>query len=283
MQAMGCVRNAPALRVKAVVSGAVRKASTGATRTLSALAQNKGLFLHVRKIAESEGLGSARLSPRVSVAKLSTSADASRRTLVVGLGNHGLPITHRHSIGMVAVNRLADSLSASWQSARLFDYAQFDAPFAPEGLDGLVLVRPKTFMNLSGGAVAAAVSHFKTTLSRVLIVHDDLERDLSKTSFKAGGSANGHNGIRSICTTFKTQNFPRLRIGIGRPERMDTADYVLSSFDSAEASLVNVVVRRCGEEIVAWHRKLNDPPAPPKKPKSRESPRPNAATSRSEV
>ena len=157
--------------------------------------------------------------------------------LVVGLGNPGREYArNRHNVGWMVVEELARRHGGSWK-------AKFNGQLSEVRVDGhkLALLKPETYMNESGRSVGAAATFFKVEPDAVLIVHDEGDFDLGRLELKYGGGLAGHNGLRSIAQHLKTQDFLRLRIGVGRPERGDPrplADYVLSDFephDDAEA------------------------------------------------
>jgi PTH1 family peptidyl-tRNA hydrolase len=157
--------------------------------------------------------------------------------LVVGLGNPGREYArNRHNVGWMVVDELARRHGASWRS-------KFSGQLAEIRLDGhkVALLKPETYMNESGRSITAAASYFKVDPDAVLVVHDEGDLDLGRLQLRLGGGLGGHNGLRSIASHLKTQDFLRLRVGVGRPERGDPrplADYVLSDFqphDDAEA------------------------------------------------
>ena len=149
--------------------------------------------------------------------------------LVVGLGNPGREYArNRHNVGWMVVEELVRRHDASWR-------AKFNGRLAELRLDGhrVALLKPETYMNESGRAVAAAAKFFKVEPDAVLAVHDEGDFDLGRLQARKGGGLGGHNGLRSIAQHLGTQEFLRLRIGVGRPERGDPrslADYVLSDF-----------------------------------------------------
>jgi PTH1 family peptidyl-tRNA hydrolase len=156
--------------------------------------------------------------------------------LVVGLGNPGREYArNRHNAGWMVVEELARRHGGSWKS-------KFNGQLSEIRLDGhkLALLKPETYMNESGRSVGAAAKFFKVDPDAVLVVHDEGDFDLGRLELKYGGGLAGHNGLRSIAQHLKTQDFLRLRIGVGRPERGDPrplADYLLSDFqphDDAE-------------------------------------------------
>jgi peptidyl-tRNA hydrolase, PTH1 family len=149
--------------------------------------------------------------------------------LVVGLGNPGREYArNRHNVGWLVVDELARRHDGSWRS-------KFSGQLAEIRVDGhkLALLKPETFMNESGKSVGAAARFFKLEPDAVLVVHDEGDFDLGRLQLRLGGGSAGHNGLRSIAQHLKTQDFVRLRVGVGRPERGDPrplADYVLSDF-----------------------------------------------------
>lgn len=145
------------------------------------------------------------------------------------MGNPGREYArNRHNAGYLVVDELARRHGGSWRS-------KFNGQTAEIRIDGerVALLKPETYMNDSGIAVGAAAQFFKLEPDEVLIVHDEGDFDLGRLELKEGGGLAGHNGLRSIAQHLKTQDFHRLRIGVGRPERGDPrplADHVLSDF-----------------------------------------------------
>jgi peptidyl-tRNA hydrolase, PTH1 family len=157
--------------------------------------------------------------------------------LVVGLGNPGREhVRNRHNVGWMVVEELARRHGGSWKG-------KFSGQLAEVRLDGhkVALLKPETYMNLSGQSVAAAARFYKLEPDAILVVHDEGDFDLGRVQARKGGGLAGHNGLRSIAQHLKTPEFLRLRIGVGRPGRGDPrplADWVLSDFephDDAEA------------------------------------------------
>ena len=153
--------------------------------------------------------------------------------LVVGLGNPGREhARNRHNAGWMVVEELARRHGGTWKS-------KFNGQLSEIRLEGhkLALLKPETYMNESGRSVGAAAQFFKVAPESVLVVHDEGDFDLGRLELKFGGGLAGHNGLRSIAQHLKTQDFMRLRIGVGRPERGDRrplADYVLADFEPAD-------------------------------------------------
>jgi peptidyl-tRNA hydrolase, PTH1 family len=149
--------------------------------------------------------------------------------LVVGLGNPGREYAdNRHNVGRMVVDELARRHGASWRS-------KFSGQLAELRIDDhrVGLLKPETFMNESGRSVGAAARFYKLEPDAVLVVHDEGDLDLGRLQARKGGGLAGHNGLRSIAQHLRTQDFLRLRVGVGRPERGDPrplADYVLSDF-----------------------------------------------------
>jgi PTH1 family peptidyl-tRNA hydrolase len=157
--------------------------------------------------------------------------------LVVGLGNPGHEYErNRHNVGRMVIEELARRHGASFRS-------KFSGRLADVRLDGrrVALLVPDVFMNESGRSVGGAVRFFKLPFESLLVVHDEGDFDLGRLQARAGGGLAGHNGLRSIARQLGSQDFQRLRVGVGRPGRgdpRDLADYVLSDFepeDEAEA------------------------------------------------
>jgi PTH1 family peptidyl-tRNA hydrolase len=153
--------------------------------------------------------------------------------LVVGLGNPDREYArNRHNVGAMVVDELARRHEGSWRG-------KFSGRIAEVRLDGhkLALLKPETYMNESGRSVAAAAAFFKVPPESVLVVHDESDLDLGRLQLRLGGGLAGHNGLRSVAQHLKTQEFMRLRIGVGRPDRGDPrplADWVLADFEPHE-------------------------------------------------
>jgi len=163
------------------------------------------------------------------VSLLRRSREPSLSHLVVGLGNPGARYRDtRHNLGRRAVELIADELGGSWRSrwnGRVSELRDSD--------ERLGLLVPETFMNESGRSVAPALRFYKLPPERLVVVHDELDLELGDVRVKQGGGLAGHNGLRSLAEALGTQDFLRVRIGIGRPERGDrrpVADWVLQPF-----------------------------------------------------
>ena len=153
--------------------------------------------------------------------------------LVVGLGNPGREYArNRHNAGWMVVDELARRHGGSWRAKFAGQMAEIRV-----GDEKLALLKPETYMNDSGRSVGQAAAFFKLGAEEVLVVHDEGDFDLGRLELKVGGGLGGHNGLRSTAQVLGTQDFLRLRIGVGRPERGDPrplADWVLANFEAHE-------------------------------------------------
>ena len=149
--------------------------------------------------------------------------------LVAGLGNPGREYAEtRHNVGWMVVDELARRNDASWKT-------KFGGKLAEVRIDGarVALLKPETYMNESGRPIRTAAKFFKTPVAGVLVVHDDVDLEEGRLQARPGGGLAGHNGLRSIAHELGSQEFLRLRVGVGRPGRGDrrsVADFVLSRF-----------------------------------------------------
>lgn len=171
--------------------------------------------------------------------------------LIVGLGNPGQQYEKtRHNIGFDLLDRLADSWNFPWQENRRFK-GWFAEGIALGG-DKLRLLKPTTFMNRSGEAVQAVCSWYKLPPESVLVVYDDMDLAVGRLRLRLSGSAGGHNGMKSIISHLGTQEFPRLRLGIGKssPEK-ETISHVLGRFAPQEQPIVKEVIELGVEAIEA--------------------------------
>jgi PTH1 family peptidyl-tRNA hydrolase len=165
--------------------------------------------------------------------------------MIAGLGNPGRKYAGtRHNVGFDVLDLLAERHRLDWESAPA------DAMMAKWRAAGVLLAKPLTFMNLSGHAVGELLRYFKIDLSDLLIVVDDVNLELGRLRARAGGSAGGHNGLRSLIAQLGTEEFARLRVGVGRGDnRRDLADHVLAVFDPAERTIVAETVSRTADAV----------------------------------
>jgi PTH1 family peptidyl-tRNA hydrolase len=159
--------------------------------------------------------------------------DSTLDLLVVGLGNPGREHERdRHNVGWMVADELARRHGGSFRS-------KFSGQLAEVRLDRLrlALLKPETYMNLSGSALGAAARFFKTPLESIAVVHDDVDLERGRLQLRLGGGLAGHNGLRSISDALGSAEFLRVRVGVGRPARGDrrpVGDYVLSPFEADE-------------------------------------------------
>lgn len=170
--------------------------------------------------------------------------------LIVGLGNPGREYRgNRHNVGFMLVDLLAERLGASF--ARL----ESKALVTKGDTQGhrIVLAKPQTYMNLSGQAVGGLVRFYKVPAANLLVAYDDVDLPLGTLRLRPGGGSAGQKGMASIIERLGTQEFPRLRLGIGRPPgRMDAAAYVLQDFTSGEAALLREMLDRAVDAALTF-------------------------------
>ncbi len=152
--------------------------------------------------------------------------------LVAGLGNPGRKYARsRHNVGFMVIDRLADE----WRVP--VNRNKFDADFGRGKIEGVdtVLLKPLAYMNRSGRPISRMTDFFRTPLDRLLVIHDDIDLAYGQIKIKAKGGHGGHNGLRSIIDAVGCGDFPRLKIGIGRPEApIGITDYVLGNFSASD-------------------------------------------------
>jgi peptidyl-tRNA hydrolase, PTH1 family len=169
------------------------------------------------------------------------------RWLVIGLGNPGPQYAgNRHNVGYMCCDALAAAIGTSLKRDRS------RAMTGTGMLAGVrvILAKPMSFMNVSGGPVAALRSFYKIPDDRIVVIHDELDLQFGTIRLKLGGGDNGHNGLRSITSALRTREYYRVRIGIGRPPgRMDPADYVLRDFAAAERAELPGLLGRSGDAL----------------------------------
>ena len=159
--------------------------------------------------------------------------------LIVGLGNPGPKyLWTRHNAGFIVLDRFAH-LTGIPVAKKNFSGLCGEGSFRG---NRLLLLKPQTFMNLSGRSVAEALRFHKLELSDLLIIHDELDILFGQIKFKEDGGHGGHNGLRSLHQTLGSGSYPRLRVGIGRPLHGDMADYVLTGFGRDETALLPQLV-----------------------------------------
>lgn len=169
--------------------------------------------------------------------------------LIVGLGNPGIQYQWtRHNVGFIIIDNLAKALNLTNKETK------FSGEFIKTKYQNqdIILLKPLTFMNLSGICVANFINFFKIKLEDVLIIHDEIDLDFGRIQFKNTGSAAGHNGLKDIFAKTNTNNFARLRIGVGRNPNFSTVNWVLSKFTSEELARINNNSELFFNAILSW-------------------------------
>jgi PTH1 family peptidyl-tRNA hydrolase len=169
--------------------------------------------------------------------------------LVIGLGNPGPSYAAtRHNAGFMVVDLLAQRMGGRFKAHR----GGVDVVEGRIGGTRVVLGKPKSFMNLSGGPTASLRDFFKVPVEQIVVVHDELDLPYGTVRLKRGGGDNGHNGLRSITKSIGTREYLRVRFGIGRPPgRQDPADFVLKPFSSVENKELPFHVDRAADAVEA--------------------------------
>ncbi|MEV0713544.1 aminoacyl-tRNA hydrolase [Asanoa sp. NPDC050611] len=174
--------------------------------------------------------------------------EATAPFLVVGLGNPGKEYAkNRHNVGFMVADLIAERIGAKFGRHRraVADVAEGRLGF---GGPRLVLVKPLTYMNLSGGPTVALAQFYKVPPEQIIAVHDELDIPYGQIRAKIGGGEGGHNGLRSMSKSLGTKDYARVRFGIGRPPgRQDPADYVLNDFSAAERKELEFLVDRAAD------------------------------------
>jgi PTH1 family peptidyl-tRNA hydrolase len=174
---------------------------------------------------------------------------AGEQVLLAGLGNPGPRYEgNRHNIGFLVLDELAARIGGKFKAHKS----------GADVLEGhiagrkVILAKPRSFMNLSGGPVAGAARFFKVERSGVVVVHDELDLPYGALKLKLGGGDNGHNGLRSITKSLGTKDYYRVRFGVDRPPgRMDPADYVLKDFSTVERRELALNIDQCADAVEA--------------------------------
>ena len=167
--------------------------------------------------------------------------------LIAGLGNPGKEYENtRHNAGFLVLNTLAQKLGADLSERK----HRALCGKAVIGGQKVILLKPQTYMNSSGESIRAAADYYKVPPEDILVVYDDISLAPGQLRIRAKGSAGGHNGIKSIIAHLGTQEFPRVKVGIGeKPPRMDLADYVLGHFSSGEKKIMEEAAKEAADAI----------------------------------
>lgn len=170
--------------------------------------------------------------------------------LIVGLGNPGAEYRrNRHNVGFMLLDRLAERLGLN------FSRFEMNALVAKGEAQGkrLILAKPRTYMNLSGQAVGALLRYYKVPHAHLMVAYDDVDLPLGTLRIRPAGGSAGQKGMMSIIERLGRQDFPRLRIGIGRPPgRMEAADYVLQDFSAAEMEILTPTLERAVDAALTF-------------------------------
>ncbi len=168
--------------------------------------------------------------------------------IIVGLGNPGHKYKQtRHNLGFMVVEELASRYEIEKEESR------YDAIIGHIRIDRhkILLVKPLTYMNLSGRAVRPLVRFYKLNLADLLVIYDDMDLELGKLRVRKSGGTGGHKGITSITDSLSSQEFPRIRAGIGRPE-FDTINWVLGKFSPDEKPYIDAMVIKAADAAESW-------------------------------
>ncbi|MFI6083750.1 aminoacyl-tRNA hydrolase [Streptomyces sp. NPDC051217] len=178
--------------------------------------------------------------------------DATAPWLIVGLGNPGPGYAaNRHNVGFMVADLLADRIGGSFKRAQKAQAQVLEGRVGPMGPGSrrVVLAKPLSFMNLSGGPVAGLRDFYKVPTANIVAIHDELDIDYGTLRLKLGGGDNGHNGLKSM-TKAMGPDYHRVRFGIGRPPgRMQVADFVLKDFSSVERKELDFSVDRAADAV----------------------------------
>ncbi|WP_027342582.1 aminoacyl-tRNA hydrolase [Hamadaea tsunoensis] len=173
--------------------------------------------------------------------------------LVVGLGNPGPKYAgNRHNVGFMVADLIAKRIGASFGRKSLGGPAEVAEGRLGVGVDApkLVLVKPLTYMNVSGGPAKAWADYHKVPAEQVIAVHDELDIPYGTLKMKIGGGEGGHNGLRSMSKSLSTKDYVRVRFGVGRPPgRQDPADFVLADFSAAERKELEFLIDRAADAV----------------------------------
>ncbi|OZB80133.1 aminoacyl-tRNA hydrolase [Microbacterium sp. 13-71-7] len=169
--------------------------------------------------------------------------------LVVGLGNPGPKYAAtRHNVGQMVVDELAARRGETFREHK--GGARVVETWVRPGGDKLVLAKPNSFMNVSGAPVGALARFYSVDPERIVLVHDELDIPFDTIKLKVGGGHGGHNGIRDVARVLTTPDFPRVRVGIGRPPgRQDPADWVLAPFGTAERPNLPILIADAADAV----------------------------------
>lgn len=173
--------------------------------------------------------------------------------IIVGLGNPGKKYENtRHNAGYMVIDKLSETFGIKVGKKK------FNSLIGEGNIFGekVILVKPETYMNLSGNAVIQIVNFYKVPLENVIVVYDDLDLDLGMIRIRKSGSAGTHNGMRSVVSSLNSKEFPRVRVGIGDPNKEDIIDFVIGNISKKEKEILNDTVSMVSlaiEDIIKYH------------------------------
>ncbi len=168
--------------------------------------------------------------------------------MIIGLGNPGKEYANtKHNVGFMVIDAIAKELNESVEKKQCQALTQI------VNWDGekVLLVKPQTYMNLSGQSVMELLNYYSDRIDDLLVIHDDLDLPPGQLRFKQGGGAGGHNGIKNIIAHLNSNDFDRLKIGIGKA-KYDTKDYVLTGFTGADKKAIDEAVETSVGAVKAW-------------------------------
>ncbi|MFH1131724.1 MAG: aminoacyl-tRNA hydrolase [Pseudomonadota bacterium] len=173
----------------------------------------------------------------------------TERWMVAGLGNPEMQhVGNRHNIGFMVVDALFETNDRFvWRPS-----GKFSADIALGEIDrtAVVLVKPLTYMNLCGQSVAPVSRFYRIPPNQILVIHDDVDLNIGRLKVKRGGGDGGHKGVRSVAQELGSDEFGRIRFGIGRPERGSVSSFVLNDFDEADINLIEETVKRATQAVL---------------------------------
>ncbi|HEO6017914.1 TPA: aminoacyl-tRNA hydrolase [Streptococcus agalactiae] len=176
--------------------------------------------------------------------------------MIVGLGNPGSKYNDtKHNIGFMTVDRIVKKLDVNFTEDK-----NFKAEIGSDFINGekIYFIKPTTFMNNSGIAVKALLTYYNISIKDMIIIYDDLDMEVGKIRFRQKGSAGGHNGIKSIIAHLGTQEFDRIKVGIGRPNgRMTVINHVLGKFDKNDEIMISNTLDKV-DNAVNYYLQTND-------------------------
>lgn len=176
--------------------------------------------------------------------------------MIVGLGNPGSKYNDtKHNIGFMAIDRIVKNLDVNFTEDK-----NFKAEIGSDFINGekIYFIKPTTFMNNSGIAVKAQLTYYNISIKDMIIIYDDLDMEVGKIRFRQKGSAGGHNGIKSIIAHLGTQEFDRIKVGIGRPNgRMTVINHVLGKFDKNDEIMISNTLDKV-DNAVKYYLQTND-------------------------